>query len=83
MIELVTQIVESDIYYRNYSIEALQDAIIQVKINNLDIQIENFKTKYRDDLSLNLNQDRWIEYQELLNTRRELFQKKGDRNHGK
>lgn len=83
MIELVTQIVESDIYYRNYSKEALQDAIIQVKINNLDIQIENFKTKYRDDLSLNLNQVRWHEYQELLNTRRELFQKKGDQNHGK
>lgn len=83
MIELVTQIVESDIYYRNYSKEALQDAIIQVKISNLDIQIENFKTKYRDDLSLNLNQVRWNEYQELLNTRRELFQMKGDQNHGK
>lgn len=83
MIELVTQIVESDIYYRNYSKDALQDAILEVKINNLDIQIENFKTKYRDDLSLNLNQVRLNEFQELLNTRRELFQKKGDQNHGK
>jgi len=83
MIELVTQIVESDIYYRNYSIEALQDAILQVKINNLDIQIENFKTTYRDDLSLNLNQSRLNEFQELIKIRRELFQMKGDRNHGK
>lgn len=83
MIELVTQIVESDIYYRNYSIEALQDAILQVKINNLDIQIENFKTMYRDDLSLNLNQSRLNEFQELIKIRRELFQTKGDRNHGK
>jgi DNA primase len=83
MIELVTQIVESDIYYRNYSTEALQDAIIQVKINNLDIQIENFRIKYKDDLSLNLDPLRWNEYQDLLNTRRELFQKKGDQNHGK
>ncbi|HET6785632.1 MAG TPA: DNA primase [Erysipelotrichaceae bacterium] len=83
MIELVTQIVESDIYYRNYSIEALQDAILQVKINNLDIQIENFKTTYRDDLSLNLNQSRLNEFQELIKVRRELFQMKGDRNHGK
>jgi len=83
MIELVTQIVESDIYYRNYSTEALQDAIIQVKINNLEIQIKDFKNKYKDDLSLNSDPLRWNEYQELLNTRRELFQKKGDQNHGK
>lgn len=83
MIELVTQIVDSDIYFRNYSKEALQDAIIEVKINTLDIQIAEFTTKYRDDLSLNPNSNLWVEYQELKQMRKELIQKKGVHNHGK
>jgi len=83
MIELVTQIVDSDIYFKNYSKEALQDAIIEVKINTLDIQIAEFTTKYRDDLSLNPNSNLWVEYQELKQMRKELIQKKGVHNHGK
>lgn len=83
MIELVTQIVDSDIYFRNYSKEALQDAIIEVKINTLDIQIAEFTAKYRDDLSLNPNSNLWVEYQELKQMRKELIQKKGVHNHGK
>lgn len=83
MIELVTQIVDSDIYFRNYSKEALHDAIIEVKINTLDIQINEFVTKYRDDLSLNPNSNLWIEYQELKQARKELIQKKGVHDYGK
>jgi len=83
MIELVTQIVDSDIYFRNYSKEALQDAIIEVKINTLDIQIAEFVTKHRDDLSLNSNSNLWTEYQELKEARKELIQKKGVHDYGK
>jgi len=83
MVELVTQIVDSDIYFRNYSKESLQDAIIEVKISTLDIQIAEFTSKYRDDLSLNPNSNLWIEYQELKQMRKELIQKKGVHNHGK
>ncbi|NTW91074.1 MAG: hypothetical protein HGA35_03975, partial [Erysipelotrichaceae bacterium] len=83
MIELVTQIVDSDIYFRNYSKEALQDAIIEVKINTLDIQIAEFVTKHRDDLSLNSNSNLWMEYQELKEARKELIQKKGVHDYGK
>lgn len=83
MIELVTQIVDSDIYFRNYSKEALQDAIIEVKINTLDIQIAEFVTKHRDDLSLNPNSSLWVEYQELKEARKELIQKKGVHDYGK
>lgn len=83
MIELVTQIVDSDIYFRNYSKEALHDAIIEVKINILDIQIAEFVTKHRDDLSLNSNSNLWIEYQELKEARKELIQKKGVHDYGK
>lgn len=83
MIELVTQLVDSDIYFMNYSKEALQDAIIEVKINTLDIQIAEFITKYRDELSLNPNSNLWNEYQVLQQTRKELIQKKGVHNHGK
>ena len=83
MIELVTQIVDSDIYFRNYSKEALQDAILEVKISNLDIQIAEFTSKYRDELSLNPNSHLWNEYQVLKETRKDLIQKKGVHNHGK
>ena len=83
MIELVTQIVDSDIYFNIYSKEALQDAILEVKISNLDIQIAEFTSKYRDELSLNPNSHLWNEYQVLKETRKDLIQKKGVHNHGK
>lgn len=83
MVELVTQIVNSDIYYTNYSQEALHDAILEVKINTLDNQIAEFVTKYRDELSLNPNSKLWNDYQVLQQTRKELIQKKGVHIHGK
>lgn len=83
MVKLVTQIVNSDIYYTNYSQEALHDAILEVKINTLDNQIAEFVTKYRDELSLNPNSKLWNDYQVLQQTRKELIQKKGVHIHGK
>lgn len=83
MVKLVTQIVNSDIYYTNYSQEALYDAILEVKINTLDNQIAEFVTKYRDELSLNPNSKLWNDYQVLQQTRKELIQKKGVHIHGK
>ncbi len=83
MVELVTQIINSDIYYTNYSQEALHDAILEVKINTIDNQIAEFVTKYRDELSLNPNSKLWNDYQVLQQTRKELIQKKGVHIHGK
>lgn len=83
MIELVTQIVDSEIYFRAYSSEALHDAILRVKINNLDRQLELFKQKYSDELAFQTNMERIQEYQSLLKQKRELVQLRGVDRHGK
>lgn len=79
-IECITQIVESDIYYNSYSEKALMDAIIQVKINNIDIQIDQFKQEHKEALVLDSNPDLMIQYQSLLKQRREYLKKKGESN---
>ena len=83
MIELVTQIVDSEIYYRAYSSEALQDAILRVKISNLDRQLELFKQKYSDELAFQTNMERIQDYQSLLKQKRDLVQLRGVDKHGK
>jgi len=83
MIELVTQIVDSEIYFRAYTSEALHDAILRVKIHNLDRQLELFKQKYSDELAFQTNMERIQEYQSLLKQKRELVQLRGVDKHGK
>ena len=83
MIELVTQIVDSEIYYRAYSSEALQDAILRVKISNLDRQLELFKQKYSEELAFQTNMERIQDYQSLLKQKRDLVQLRGVDKHGK
>ncbi len=79
-IECITQIVESDIYYNSYSEKALMDAIIQVKINTIDIQIDQFKQEHKEALVLDSNPDLMIQYQSLIKQRRDYLKKKGESN---
>lgn len=79
-IECITQIVESDIYYNSYSEKALMDAIIQVKINTIDIQIDQFKQEHKEALVLDNNPELMIQYQSLLKQRRDYVKKKGESN---
>ncbi len=79
-IECITQIVESDIYYNSYSEKALLDAIVQVKINTIDIQIDQFKQEHKEALVLDSNEELMIQYQSLLKQRREYLKKKGESN---
>lgn len=76
--ELITQIVESDIYYKNYSRKALQDAIKQVKINTIDAQIEQFKLNHKDGLQLQADPKTLQEMQNLLKLRRDIKNRKED-----
>lgn len=78
MRQLITQIVESDIYYKNYSQIALQDAIRQVKINTIDAQIEQFKATHRDHLELDADPNAYQELLKLQKLRRELKNRKED-----
>lgn len=78
--ECITQIVESDIYYNSYSEKALKDAIIQVKINTIDAQIDQFKQEHQEALVLDENPELFSHYQELLKKRREIYSQKGERN---
>lgn len=70
--ELITQIVESDIYYNNYSQIALWDAIRQVKINAIDVQIAQFKQEHKEQLELEHDAKTIELYQALLKKRRDV-----------
>ena len=63
--------------------EALHDAILRVKTNNLDRQLEQFKQKYSDELAFQTNMERIQEYQSLLQQKRDLVQLRGVYKHGK
>lgn len=78
--ECITQIVESDIYYNSYSEKALMDAIIQVKINTLDMQIDQFKQEHKEALVIDENPELITMYQSLLKQRRDYLTKKGESN---
>lgn len=76
--ELITQIVESDIYYNNYSQNALWDALKQVKIDTIDTQIAQFKQEHKDQLEYQQDPEALKSLQSLLNLRRDLKQRKED-----
>lgn len=81
--ELVSELVNSDIYIHAYAPDALQDAFVQVKINTLDAEIFAFKQKYKEDLVLSKDISIVETYQALLKRRQQLIQLKGQQNHGK
>jgi len=76
--ELITQIVESDIYYNNYSQNALMDALNQVKIVAIDTQIAQFKQEHKDQLEYQQDPEALKSLQSLLNVRRDLKKRKED-----
>jgi DNA primase len=78
---LVSELVNSDIYFRPYAPDALQDAFIQVKINTLDAEIFAFKQAHKEDLSLGKDISLLEAYQTLLNRRQDLIQLKGKQHH--
>lgn len=80
--ECVTQIVESDIYYNSYSEKALMDAILQVKINTIDAQIDQFRTEHKEELALDESPSLMEHYQLLLSEKR-VYQKRKEESHGK
>jgi len=81
--DLVSELVNSDIYFHAYAPDALQDAFIQVKINTLDAEIFAFKQTYKEDLALSKDLSIVETYQTLLKRRQQLIQLKGQQNHGK
>jgi DNA primase len=81
LVELVSELVNSDIYFHAYAPEALQDAILQVKINTLEAEIFAFKQKHKEDLALSHDVSIVTRYQELLHQRRQLQLMKGQTHH--
>lgn len=76
LLRVITQIVESDIYYNSYSEQALYDAILQVKLNMIDLQINAFKQEHQLELESMSNALVLKSYQELLEKRRTLNRSK-------
>lgn len=80
LVQLITHIVESEIYYNSYSQMALWDALSQVKINTIDARIAQFKQEHRDKLELESDPETMRQYEMLLKERRELRKRKEDQN---
>lgn len=80
LVQLITHIVESEIYYNSYSQMALWDALSQVKINTIDARIAQFKQEHKDKLELESDPETMRQYETLLKERRELKKRNEDHN---
>jgi DNA primase len=73
-VELITDLSENEVYYKDYREKALQDAMIRVKINRLDITIDQIKDQITHEISHTENQRLLTQLTQLQKERRALVQ---------
>lgn len=74
LVQLITDLSESEVYYKEYREKALQDAMIRVKINRLDQTIDLLKEQIKQELSLSEHQRLLTQLTHLQRERRTLVQ---------
>lgn len=74
LVQLITDLSESEVYYKEYREKALQDAMIRVKINRLDQTIDLLKEHIKQELSLSEHQRLLTQLTHLQRERRTLVQ---------
>ena len=74
LVQLITDLSENEVYYKEYREKALQDAMIRVKINRLDQTIDLLKQQIKQELSLSEHQRLLTQLTQLQRERRTLVQ---------
>ena len=74
MVQLITDLSENEVYYKEYREKALQDALIRVKINRLDQTIDQIKHQIKQELSHSEHQRLLTHLTQLQSERRTLVQ---------
>jgi DNA primase len=73
-VQLITDLSENEVYYKEYREKALQDAMIRVKINRLDHTIDQIKDQINHEISHSENQRLLTQLTQLQKERRALVQ---------
>ncbi len=73
-VQLITDLSENEVYYKEYREKALQDAMIRVKINRLDTTIDQIKDQITHEISHTENQRLLTQLTQLQKERRALVQ---------
>lgn len=73
-VQLITDLSENEVYYKEYREKALQDAMIRVKINRLDTTIDQIKDQITHEISHTEHQRLLTQLTQLQKERRALFQ---------
>lgn len=74
LVQLITDLSENEVYYKDYREKALQDAMTRVKINRLDQTIDLIKGQIKQELSLSEHQRLLTQLTQLQRERRTLVQ---------
>jgi DNA primase len=74
-VQLITDLSENEVYFKDYREKALQDAMIRVKINRLDQTIDQIKDQINHEISHLENQRLLTQLTQLQKERRVLVQK--------
>ena len=73
-VQLITDLSENEVYYKEYREKALQDAMIRVKINRLDQTIDQIKDQISHEISHTEHQRLLTQLTQLQKERRVLVQ---------